>query len=406
MPAFRTQSSGRNVRLSDSAEAEGGEGAIHGVEGAPEVVAKVYKKGKGSVEKLKVMLRLGSPGPRYQSSSPMFSWPIDLLEDKRGRIRGFLMPRIKGVSLYSLLWPDRRAKDQPQLSRKGLYAIAGHLARTLEELHDEGHAANDLNATNVFVTEYGVTLIDCDSFEVLDLKHKKVYICTVGKPKYTPPEFQGQNYRDFRGGQAVDRFALATLIFQLLMAGMHPFAGRYPSQQGGDQTLGARIASGQWPYADWTRAEPRPASPPLSILPPPLQELFRACFVDGHKDPSKRPSAQQWHNALATALSQLRECSRGHHYGSHLSNCPWCSGCLSSQKKSGAGRWLEKIRPNRGAPDRSLVSPLSGLGSVSTPVTSPPAMPLVPAIQLSSSQSVVANHERVRLNSTWSAPLG
>jgi len=325
MQTLRTQLSGRRVRLSATAEGSGGEGTIYRVEDEPDTVAKVYKAGKGSIRKLKAMLRIGPPRVQHQASWPMFAWPTDLLKDQRERVAGFIMPRIRGVSLYSLLWPSRRARDQPNLSRKGLYVIATHLARTLQALHESGHAANDLNASNVFITEQSVVLIDCDSFEIRDAECGKIYICTAGKPKYTPPEFQGLNYRKYRGGQAFDRFALATLVFQLLMEGMHPFAGKYRGQNYGNNTLGSRIAGGQWPYASRTPSRPRPASPPLSILPPPLQKLFRKCFEDGHRDPSLRPSAQRWLDVLAQVSDQLSMCSKGHHYSFHLSGCPWCS---------------------------------------------------------------------------------
>src|SRR5262245_32569131 len=69
----------------------GGEGAVHAVHGAPKLVAKIYLKPPGppKVEKLKLMIRAGS-----EALLRIAAWPIDLILDEAGGVRGFLMPRI------------------------------------------------------------------------------------------------------------------------------------------------------------------------------------------------------------------------------------------------------------------------------------------------------------------------
>src|SRR5205823_14626086 len=138
-----------------------------------------------------------------------------------------------------------------------------------------------LNESNVLVTPQAlVTLVDADSFQVPG--PGRVYRCRVGKPEFTPPELQGAPFADVDRGPEHDAFALGVLVFQLLMQGLHPFAGMFTGE-GEPDPLPVRIAAGFWPYA-WERPgpfQPIPYAPPWAVLPPPVQELFFACFEEG-----------------------------------------------------------------------------------------------------------------------------
>ena len=63
---------------------------------------------------------------------------------------------------------------------------------------------------------------------------------------------------------------------------------------GGD-AIPARIRAGHWPYArDEVPVQPSPHAPPWEVLPPTVQTLMRRCFEEGHVDPRRRPSAEEW----------------------------------------------------------------------------------------------------------------
>jgi DNA-binding helix-hairpin-helix protein with protein kinase domain len=149
----------------------------------------------------------------------------------------------------------------------------------------------------------------------------------VGKPDYTPPELYGTRYGEFDRRPEHDDFALAVLIFQLLMQGFHPFAGRFTGQ-GDPDPIPKRIAAGHWPYAKSRPVpyEPNPHAPPLEVLPAPLPELVRRCFEEGHTTPAARPTAAQWHEALREAEQRLQPCivNRQHLFNQALLICPWC----------------------------------------------------------------------------------
>src|SRR5262249_12787408 len=157
----------------------------------------------------------------------------------------------------------------------------------------------------------------------------QVHRCPVGKPEYTPPELQGARFADFDRGPEHDAFALAVLIFQLLMQGIHPFAGRYTGQ-GEPADLTGRIVAGHWPYVKRRSVPylPNPHAPPFTVLPPQVQELMQRCFEDGHARQALRPSAAAWHQGLMEAEMELVSCPvnpQQHVYHRSQANCPWCA---------------------------------------------------------------------------------
>lgn len=337
MPRYRLASGGSIVVDSDPFD-NGGEGEIYEINEAPgpaenasALVAKIYHDSYGDRErlrgKLKSMLRLGPPGPKGTS---WFAWPEDLLLDTGGHLAGYVMPKIEGPTYYCLMRPKRRAHDQPDLGRDGIYVVALNLAHAIHMLHAEGHAVGDMRPVDLIVTPNGVSFVDCDSFQIRDCTRGKLYRCPVGRPEYTAPEHQrgSSRSRQQSAQKAADRFTLGILIFRLLMAGEHPFAGDYGRGRGNE--IDRHIELGQWPYSKSTSPEPREGTMPLDLLPPLLQEEFRRCFVDGHSRPDRRPSARRWRTVIERARRRLQKCPNGHSYSSHLGRCPWCKGSSSN----------------------------------------------------------------------------
>ena len=186
----------------------------------------------------------------------------------------------------------------------------------------------DLRENNILVNENAlVTLVDTDSFQVPDPEHHTIYRCPVGTPEYTPPELQGLSFSEITRTPEHDLFGLAVLIFQLLMEGVHPFAGTFlgDSEPPAYET---RIREGHFPYSTLGSSlyRPMPSAPPLRILHPRVQDLFMQCFELGHHDPRARPDAQMWVEAMEEAEAVLVVCSTNaqHRYGKHLTACPWC----------------------------------------------------------------------------------
>ncbi|MFB2834464.1 tetratricopeptide repeat protein [Floridanema evergladense] len=323
------QSNGQTITL-DAELGGGGEGKIYTILQEPLLVAKVYhKSANGYADKLSVMFANPPEDSTLAQGRVSIAWPVDLLKDSSSQeIIGFLMQRVTEVRpIHDFYIPATRRDKSPYFNYLYLHRTARNLAAAVSALHAKSYVIGDVNESNILVTETAlVTLVDTDSFQVLDLSHNKVYRCPVGKPEFTPPELQGKTFRDIDRTPEHDLFGLAVVIFQLLMEGTHPFEGVF---QGSDDPppKEKRILEGHFPYGN--RSVPyrsKPLAPPFEILHPTLRQLFIRCFEDGHNDPKARPDAKTWVKALVEAENTLVTCSVNdqHRYGGHLNVCPWC----------------------------------------------------------------------------------
>ena len=329
---LQRQFSGQLIAIdSNSAIASGGEGRIYPIAQDPSLVAKIYHKPTDEDgDKLTVMFSMPPDAPIAEPGHASIAWPLDLLHTVGGRekIVGFVMPRVnKVLPVHTFYTPKTRREQKPLFNYLYLHRTARNLASAVNALHVRGYVIGDVNESNILVTDTAlVTLVDTDSFQVRDPYTGYVYRCPVGKPEFTPPELQGQIFRDIDRAPEHDLFGLAVLIFQLVMEGTHPFSGVY---LGSDEppSLEARIRSGHFPTGTKRIPyRPMPAAPPFEMLHPRLREMFVRCFEEGHGNPSARPDAKTWVNAIREAEDSLVTCSKNtqHKYGNHLSRCPWC----------------------------------------------------------------------------------
>ena len=331
----RDQSTGNLLTLDTAAPlGRGGEAQVYPIVGVPNRVAKIYAPGKATQErahKLAVMLANPPETPQSLSGHVPLAWPRSLLTrtDDADAVVGFLMPRAHAVAqVIDYYNPQQRLKFCPLFDYRYLLRTARNLAATTRTVHAQGYVIGDLKHSNVLVTATAlVTLVDIDSFQVRDPQTGRIYPCQVGTPDYTPAERRYDLSSDVPLTPEHDLFALAVLIFQLLMEGTHPFAGVYTGE-GEPPSFEERIAAGHFPYgANTGPFRPgRRTTPPFEILPPTLQALFLRCFEAGHADPTARPDARTWQAALDATCSALTACAANphHFYSDHLSYCPWC----------------------------------------------------------------------------------
>jgi DNA-binding helix-hairpin-helix protein with protein kinase domain len=338
----RLEGKDQDITLEGPLLGRGGEASLYMVPGRSDLAAKIYHNPTDEhAAKLAAMLAAPPVAPPLPGQHVTLAWPIRRLlepppsspltlggDEGGGRVIGYLMPRIEKAHLiWEIYNPGVRREICPHFHHGSLLRIARNLAAVVRTVHECGYVIGDLNESNVLVTPQGqVTLIDVDSFQTPG--RDRLYRCRVGRPEYTPPELQGVAFADVDRLPQHDAFALAVLIFQLLMQGIHPFAGRCAGD-GEPDSIAARIAAGRWPYA-WLRTgpiQPSPHAPPWFMLPPSVQELLRRCFEDAHTEPDLRPSAEQWQHALEEAEHELTTCPHDaqHVYHRRLDRCPWCS---------------------------------------------------------------------------------
>jgi serine/threonine protein kinase len=328
----RTERTGKIFDLHEPFRS-GGEGAIYEVPYYPNLVAKVYHAQRRTPEriaKLQIMVAHPPVNPTEHLNHPSIAWPTELLRDTAtNQLVGFVMPRVRQMLPLSEVYnPRARRRQLPLFNYRYLVRTARNLCAAVQAVHQAGYVIGDLNESNVLVSDRAlVTLVDADSFQVRDPQRGVVYRSLVGKPEYTPPELQGCSFADVDRQPEHDAFALAVLIFKLLMEGFHPFDGVYRGR-GEPPDLGARIRNGYFPYArSRTGIEPSPLAPPFEMLHSDLQALFVRCFAEGHRNWSVRPRVEDWLEALEGAEDALQQCGQNeqHYYWVHWSGCPWCA---------------------------------------------------------------------------------
>jgi len=281
----------------------GGEGAVHLVNGAPDVVAKIYLKAPApnKVEKLRSMARRASP-----ALLRVAAWPVDVLVDDGTTARGFLMQKISArEDLHQLYSPKSRRRAFPNVDFRFVVRVAANVARAFAQVHALGHVIGDVNHGNALVGRDGtVVLIDCDSFQIRD--GARQFTCDVGVPLFTPPELAGRPFRGLRRDTNHDAFGLAVLVFHLLFGGRHPFAGRHVD---GEMPIERAIAEHRFAYgagaaaAGMTRP---PGTLPLEAFGAAIARLFELAFARPGDAP--RPTAAAWVEALQTLESELVVC--------------------------------------------------------------------------------------------------
>jgi serine/threonine protein kinase len=316
----------------DSEVDRGGEAAIYTIKGSHELVAKIYHQRPRQPYDQKLAWMQSHPplDPSRKSGHTSIAWPVSLLYTARSiqpyQLSGYLMPYIGGMAkLINVINPGLRRKVLPGFDWRYLHRTARNLATAVNALHQYDYVIGDLNESNIMVSPSAlVTLIDTDSFQIYNQDQSLLYFCPVGKPEYTPWELQGSDFRRKKREPQADYFALAVIIFQLLMEGSHPYRGRWTGS-GDPVTIAEKIQRGLFPYAgNQTINLPPPNTLGIDMLHPRIKELFFQCFIEGQNNPHNRPSPITWTQALKTAELAFTTCLKGHAYPQHLSNCPWC----------------------------------------------------------------------------------
>lgn len=303
----------------------GGEATVFEVAGEPGLAAKLWQQpSQAQQAKLSVMLRAVPADPAGDGHVSL-AWPLYALVDRSGSAAGFVMPRLdtrRVRALHQIYHPGSRRSAAPGSGWHYLVRVARNLSATIAALHAAGYVVGDLNESNVLVSDRAlVSLIDLDSIQVRD--GGTVWRCNVGKLEYTPPELIGKSFREVNRRPSSDVFALAVLVFQLLLEGFHPFAGVWQGQ-GEPPGLEPNIKARRSAFLGNRQLKVPPAAPPLRLLSPRLRKLLSRSLV---APAFARPAARDWQRELDRFEAGLKTCSVNelHAYSSHLPNCPWCS---------------------------------------------------------------------------------
>ncbi|MFO0164879.1 MAG: SUMF1/EgtB/PvdO family nonheme iron enzyme [Microcystis sp.] len=290
-------------------------------------LAKIYHNPHNErIDKLQLMVRHRPSDPNVHLNHISFAWPYSILEDKQGKVVGFLMPEVVGSeTLLKLCTPIMRRKYKLETNWYFLHVVARNIAAIIQAIHLKGYVLGDIKLENILVNNRALpTIIDTDSFQVSDPYSGKIYRCLVGSEGFTPAELIGVNLADVDQTEVHDRFRLGVVIYYLLFSGP-PFRGLW--QGGGDSLEQSElIRRGLWPFSGDKLLVPSNTTIPLNILHPDLHALFLRCFNEGHKFPHRRPTAKEWCDTLEAARKEVIRCGKvdNHYYSRRYGKCYWC----------------------------------------------------------------------------------
>ncbi len=185
-------------------------------------------------------------------------------------------------SLYALL-------NRQELDRAHRLLVAQQLAEVVETVHAAGGVIGNLDTGRVLVEPDGTVKLSDDAGAD-----------TEGRAAaYTAPEMQGSVPGYIRPEAQHDCFALAVLLFQLLMEGHHPYAGQWVG--GGNlPEIPKAIQLGLYAYGN-SSVTPPPDAPALGTLEPGLADLFKRSFGATSAIFRNRPTGAEWARTLAAA---------------------------------------------------------------------------------------------------------
>lgn len=272
-------SGGRPVRLVKKL-GSGGEGAIFETDQG-NLLCKIYHSNRltvGAQRKIELMAK-------RKVANPAICWPVEPVIDGHGAFRGFLMPRGSGDPLgHGIFIPTVWLGKHPNWTRRESAQLAIHVLEQIDYLHRMCVLLGDINPMNILVQdERAISFVDCDSFQV------EGFPCPVGSPNFVAPEIQGGNFSRFLRTEEHELFAVATLLFMIMMPGKCPY-----SHQGGADGA-ANIRKMHFPYPLGEKAS---AGAPegawrfcWSHLTYPIKEAFHHSFHENFKEQPRVPVA-------------------------------------------------------------------------------------------------------------------
>lgn len=200
------------------------------------------------------------------------------------------------------------------------------VARGVRRLHAAGLSHSDLSYNNVLLDPQtsSALIIDCDGLVVPGKYPPDV----IGTPDFIAPEVVATQHLPAKDPQRklpcreTDLHALAVMIYIYLL-NRHPLRGGkvYSTDDQEDERLsmGGKALFIEHPTDSTNRVRPDqlgrselpqgdPGKRPYTICGPYLTPLFDRAFIDGLHNPSARPTADEWEQALLKTVDLMQPC--------------------------------------------------------------------------------------------------
>ncbi len=371
--------------IDDGNPKQGGMKDVYFSEDRSYVVA-IYRKelDNQSIERLRRIVTqykdsfFNAPGGEYYEN--IYSWPTDVIQTVEGKI-GIIVPcyssnfffakGFQNNNMSMLKGEEKQGKwfASPKYFVKGTrfsldenevgdwlsyFQICLHISRGVKRLHAAGLAHSDLSYKNVLIdpVSKSAAIIDIDGLVVPGLFPPEV----LGTPDFIAPEVVATKHLAPKDAnrktpsRLTDLHALPVLIYMYLLH-RHPlrggnFFGDIESDEEENLLMGSKALFIEHPkdksnrnfkreYGDdldafrpWTDLQ----RTPYHIVGPYLKALFDRAFIDGLHNPQKRPTADQWEQALVKSADLKLRCANANcqekwflYYADkkHI-HCPFC----------------------------------------------------------------------------------
>lgn len=209
-------SDGKEYGLLEILNNGGGEGSIYRTNLSSSIVAKIYKEGKITRRKEAKIQLMVSNHLHHEG----ICFPVELLYNQRGEFVGYLMPLAKGDTLKNSLFGKPQFLDHfPDWKKYDVVELALTILKKMKYLHDRGIFIGDIKGENILVVDSKeVYFVDTDSYQVGN------FPCPVISEEFTPPELIGRKCDSVLRTAGNENFAVATLLFKIVMQGINPYA--------------------------------------------------------------------------------------------------------------------------------------------------------------------------------------
>jgi serine/threonine protein kinase len=230
-------------------------------------------------------------------------WPIDMVENHEGVRIGYLMNKARGVELQkSLFIKPLMEKHFGSWTKVDTVRLALTILNKISKLHCNNIVIGDINPLNILVNSpEEVYFVDTDSYQIEDLP------CFVGTVFFTAPELQRKNFRTFLRTLGNERFAVATILFMIMLPGKPPYA-----QQGGEDPV-TNIVNMDFSYPFEAKSNKKTPAGPWrfcwSHLPYTIKKAFYETFSHNgqYSKENDRLSVTQWIDLFTTYLKLLKD---------------------------------------------------------------------------------------------------
>lgn len=276
---------------------EGGEGSVY--EGGGNTVVKIFDKDHITQHrKCKIELLVGSG---LQAKGLCI--PSATVRNAAGEFVGYVMPRAIGREARTIFNIRKLEKDFPTWKKSDLVDICISFLQQVEYLHSMNVILGDINPKNLMIDDRkNVFIIDADSWQL------EGYPCPVGTPMYTSPAMLGKTYADDLRTMEDELFAVATMLFQIVMTGQFPYM-----RTGTDGDMVQLIREGNFAFQITIRGkEYNDRDQPdgdwkyiWSHIHKPVKELFWDTFHNEGKRYNGRPTATEWLEAFKAYKAYL-----------------------------------------------------------------------------------------------------